>query len=193
MNVWLDESRRTETSPHDVDDETSPKQSPTKRVKTAPESVNMVGCPEEIHQVARSGVPITPWNELKQQVRDSIVACVEAFRHDKQDEREDIEARRGEILTMLDRFNEAPFTLQRICELCINPHAYNAHIDSLLCSFECLVSVSTTIAPVSLSEVQRLEEEYQRVVSSDLPGDVLKKKREEEDMLRRSGTLEMVD
>lgn len=89
-----------------------------------------------------------------------------------------------ELAELLRGFYNAPFTLQRICELILNPSAHYKSLDALCNGFEILLSVSSTIPMGTPEEVTRLQQEYKRVVSTNFPANNVSS-------LKRTDTVEM--
>ena len=144
-----------------------------------------------VEQMARSGVPLHPWQYLCPLLERQMLSCLENFRRTKPRDGENTidssyQQKQAELVELLRGFQHAPFTLQRICELIMNPEAHYRTLDSLLRGYEILLSVSSTTPVVTTSEVIRLEEEYRRVKSSALPGEVA-----QGTPLKRTDTVEM--
>ena len=151
---------------------------------------------EIILQMSLSGVPLHSWPFLSELLEKKIVLCITEFRnqqitkqninfnHDSGSNNDEFEKNKLEIINLLKNFDEAPFTLQRICELILRPNEHNRTLESLFRSFEILLSVSSTIPVSNLNEVQRLEQEYRRVISSSVGN-------YSSSPLQRSDTVEM--
>jgi hypothetical protein len=89
-----------------------------------------------------------------------------------------------ELTELLRGFYNAPFTIQRICELILNPSAHYKSLDALCRGFEILLSVSSTIPVGTQEDVARLQQEYKRVVSTIFPANNVSN-------LKRTDTVEM--
>ena len=140
-----------------------------------------------ITQIARSGVPLHTWpDKLGPLVDRRMVECLEAFRIRTQHPGgDDYHTKVQELRSYLQNFDNAPFTLQRICELILHPEAHYKSLDALLRGYEILVSVTSTIPVVPPDEIVRLEQEYNRVISTAVPG------ANSGMALRRTDTVEM--
>jgi len=144
---------------------------------------------EVIREVSVCGVPTHPWEVMEPIFERSILLCLDGFRMNERKESvgaRDYELRRNELVELLRGFFGAPFTIQRISELILEPGAHYKTLDALLRGFEMLLSVSSTVPVASPEEVERLRREYSRVVSSAMPGRSLDGR-----VLKRSDTIDM--
>ena len=104
---------------------------------------------DALSEIARSGQSTLPWNELK----GLISAKIEAVCSDYYSNNKDIDAT-GEsypevlqrLKALLSEFPNAPFTIQRLCELLLDPHrVYFTSTRKVMSALEKLLTVSSTV------------------------------------------------
>ncbi|XP_018496650.1 serine/threonine-protein phosphatase 4 regulatory subunit 2 [Galendromus occidentalis] len=111
---------------------------------------------EYLHFVASTGDTVFPWTIIKVLMRRKIeqVLCdflitsspdsvptspnVDSFKYALMKEK---------ILEALEYFNQAPFTIQRLCEVMVDPKRYYKRIDKLMRAIEKNLLVTTTTEP----------------------------------------------
>jgi len=103
-----------------------------------------------VEQISRTGLLCYPWNSIKQLIYQRLNEIFSShFSKDLQDKI--VESRIGSIIQSLALFSSAPFTIQRICELILNPSIYK-NPQKYVSALEKLVNVSSTIPQMSASE-----------------------------------------
>lgn len=132
-------------------------------------------------EVARTGRVAIPWEELKALISAKIEqVCAEYYFNNK-----DIDAT-GEsyqevlqrLKALLAEFPNAPFTVQRLCELLLDPHrVYVTSTRKVMSALEKLLTVSSTVpvmqsAPPKPGSYQAAAEfELGKLLSGQQPGD----------------------
>eukprot|EP00761_Pharyngomonas_kirbyi_P013930 gb/GECH01013960.1/.p1 GENE.gb/GECH01013960.1/~~gb/GECH01013960.1/.p1 ORF type:complete len:251 (+),score=101.79 gb/GECH01013960.1/:1-753(+) len=103
-----------------------------------------------IQYIAETGNNCFNWEHLKNALAFLIDKEIipDAFEEDKREFPEDdsFESARSRILSTLNLFPEAPFTLQRICELLNDPQRHYKHLRKVMDNLEKLINVSSTLA-----------------------------------------------
>jgi hypothetical protein len=146
-----------------------------------------------LDQMARFGVPLHSWQQVVGPLLErTMITCLDDFRHGRHlstsgtsEDEAQYAIRKNELCDLLHQLSNAPFTLQRVCEIIQCPDAHYKSIDALSKGFEVLLSVTTTIPVASEHDVTRLQREYERVIASSLPGS------SSGTPLRRTDTVEM--
>mmetsp|Transcript_13862 Transcript_13862/g.26914 ORF Transcript_13862/g.26914 Transcript_13862/m.26914 type:complete len:189 (-) Transcript_13862:420-986(-) len=113
-----------------------------------------------LEDMERCGVPRYDWPLLRPLVRLALEQSLDSFRvrHPGSDPVEQgkpaYDAQKQRLLSALDLFEGAPFTLQRLCELMLRPGSYYSSVAKLIFGLEKLLSVSSVLevsSPVSAS------------------------------------------
>ncbi|XP_063444903.1 serine/threonine-protein phosphatase 4 regulatory subunit 2-A-like [Mytilus trossulus] len=109
-----------------------------------------------LHQVAKTGKTLFPWHQLKKLFVAKVDIVMTQFKEtsptDLLQTTPNIEPvkydeMRKRILSLMDEFQGAPFTVQRLCELINEPKRHYKRCDKFLRGIEKNVSVVTTIDP----------------------------------------------
>ncbi|VDH95795.1 serine/threonine-protein phosphatase 4 regulatory subunit 2 [Mytilus galloprovincialis] len=109
-----------------------------------------------LHQVAKTGKTLFPWHQLKKLFVSKVDLVMTQFKEtsptDLLQTTPNIEPvkydeMRKRILSLMDEFQGAPFTVQRLCELINEPKRHYKRCDKFLRGIEKNVSVVTTIDP----------------------------------------------
>ncbi|KAL0485947.1 S/TP phosphatase regulatory subunit [Acrasis kona] len=99
-----------------------------------------------VEQIALNGVNCYNWTHLQAYLSFKIQQLFETFAGDKTfsppEEKDNI---MKALVSELDKFKQAPFTLQRLCELLSQPNKYYKKLDRVLNSIEKCLSVKTTL------------------------------------------------
>lgn len=109
-----------------------------------------------LQQVAKTGKTWFPWNKLKKLFLTKVDNVMSQFKKDSPTdllqtapnvEQVKYEDMRKRILTLMEEFQGAPFTVQRLCELIIEPKRHYKRCDKFLRGIEKNVSVVSTVDP----------------------------------------------
>lgn len=116
-----------------------------------------------IEYVAKTGTYIFPWNLVKKiflkklnNIIDNLQSCMSLSSSDmntssstsfQSNEQSNIQTMKERIVERMKSFTNAPFTIQRICELLLKPNNHYNRIDKYLRSLEKCIMVVTTIDP----------------------------------------------
>jgi len=135
-----------------------------------------------LEEIARSGQSSVSWGELKELIAAKIdEVCAEYYANSK--DIDNVEPY-GEVLqrlkALLNEFPNAPFTIQRLCELLLDPHrVYYTSTRKVMSALEKLLTVSSTVpvmqsAPPKQGTYQVAAEfELGKLLSGEQPGDAL--------------------
>eukprot|EP01012_Entosiphon_sulcatum_P025404 TRINITY_DN30718_c0_g1_i1.p1 TRINITY_DN30718_c0_g1~~TRINITY_DN30718_c0_g1_i1.p1 ORF type:complete len:165 (-),score=35.87 TRINITY_DN30718_c0_g1_i1:28-489(-) len=104
--------------------------------KSSPPDVN-----EVVSFIARTGAQCFEWDHLRALL---LARTKEALGEGDAEYNE----QRDAVLENLQRFQAAPFTLQRLCEILREPHRHHATKEKLVFAVEKLVTVSSTLERV---------------------------------------------
>lgn len=109
--------------------------------------------------IAKTGDTVFPWEKLKPLLHRKLELVMDEFYITSPVEPDmpnvppfDYEEMSDFILEALDRFDAAPFTIQRLCELVIDPRKHYSRIDKFMRAVEKSVLVVSTIEPRSLAQ-----------------------------------------
>lgn len=138
-------------------------------------------------QVARSGVPLLAWSVFRPMIELQMLLLLRDLH-----EREDVMAEAGfaeqtkELVRLLRRFDaDAPFTIQRICELLVDPLPRGVRtVRQAVDSLRALLQVTSTVPVGSARQVAWLEQEYLRFAPANAAT-------AEAEGLTRTGTLDI--
>lgn len=116
-----------------------------------------------VEYVSKTGTYIFPWNLVKKifqkklsNVIENLQSCMSLSTSDMNtssstsfqcNEQSNIQTMKERIVERMKSFNNAPFTIQRICELLLKPTNHYNRIDKYLRSLEKCIMVVTTIDP----------------------------------------------
>jgi len=141
----------------------------------------MDGDEEAWELMLRSGCCTQPWLAVRPVLTTRLVRSVEEFDRASPLPCADAQERVARLVTMLEEFDEAPFTLQRLCEVIAEPHRFfraffcapralvrltarrAGTTDSFLFGLDKLCSVSSTMQPATRDKVDRLLAAYAAV------------------------------
>ncbi|UJR38257.1 hypothetical protein I4U23_030930 [Adineta vaga] len=105
-------------------------------------------------QIAKTGYSRYPWEKIKPLFLQKLTIVLDEFNNesnmDKLDvhpnvDRSTFEELKNDIIERIDSFENAPFTIQRLCELILSPHAHYRRTDKFVRGLTKCVSVVTTI------------------------------------------------
>mmetsp|Transcript_12169 Transcript_12169/g.19779 ORF Transcript_12169/g.19779 Transcript_12169/m.19779 type:complete len:182 (-) Transcript_12169:2354-2899(-) len=102
-------------------------------------------------EMQASGVPKYEWGLLKPLLKQVLASKLDEFRsnHPSTDpvsaSGNSYEESKGRLLSAIDLFQGAPFTLQRLCELILSPGRYYKSVNKLMFGLEKLLSVSSVL------------------------------------------------
>ncbi|KAH9252218.1 hypothetical protein BASA81_009820 [Batrachochytrium salamandrivorans] len=118
-------------------------------------------------QVAKSGVPLLPWAVFRPMIELQILLLLRDLYEEEMPVRrteEEFTKQMRELVKLLRRFDtDAPFTIQRICELLVDPLPRGVHtVQQAMDSFRSLLQVTSTVPVGNLNQVAWLEQEYLR-------------------------------
>ncbi|KAM8718460.1 hypothetical protein ACLKA7_001638 [Drosophila subpalustris] len=110
-----------------------------------------------LQYVAKTGDTMFKWSSLKYLFREKLLSVIKHFNEDSQRLEEipnypnvdpfNYETMKSSLLERLDLFNAAPFTVQRLCELLIDPRKQYSRIDKFMRALEKNILVVSTIDP----------------------------------------------
>ncbi|KAL5013270.1 hypothetical protein ScPMuIL_007540 [Solemya velum] len=109
-----------------------------------------------LNQVARTGETLFPWSQLKPLLVTKLEQVMHQFNQEfpldhlplfPNVENVKFEEMRMRIITALERFHGAPFTIQRLCELVTDPTRHYKRCDKFLRGIEKNVMVVSTVDP----------------------------------------------
>ena len=103
-------------------------------------------------EVSKSGKSQFEWAQLKQVVAVKLQAVCAEYHSAVQDLPEPYDAVLERLLSLLDDFPNAPFTVQRLCELLLDPHRIYTTSTRKVCSaLEKLLTVSSTVPTMAIA------------------------------------------
>mmetsp|Transcript_23940 Transcript_23940/g.35144 ORF Transcript_23940/g.35144 Transcript_23940/m.35144 type:complete len:141 (-) Transcript_23940:71-493(-) len=104
---------------------------------------------QELHKIVATGKLTIPWNILSPVVATLMHQELHNFFQKYGfvgPLSQTFESRKSELMLLLERYDEPPFTLQRILELLLNPASQYSSTHKLMNSLDKLLSVTTTIS-----------------------------------------------
>ena len=111
---------------------------------TAPEATQK----RVVESIAQTGLVYFPWKDVKPVVLAQLGAVLDRAHATYADcpaaPEETFDAQKTRVLSSLDEFDQAPFTIQRICELIQEPHRVYKSTNKLLGALDKLTAVSST-------------------------------------------------
>ncbi|XP_077530147.1 serine/threonine-protein phosphatase 4 regulatory subunit 2-like [Haemaphysalis longicornis] len=116
---------------------------------------------EYLAYVAKTGDTVFPWDKVRPLLRRKLELVMEEFRTVSTTDEVpalpnvppfNYEEMKDFILEAIDRFDGAPFTVQRLCELLVDPWRNYNRIDKYMRAVEKSVLVVSTIEPRSLAQ-----------------------------------------
>ncbi|XP_017052209.1 serine/threonine-protein phosphatase 4 regulatory subunit 2 [Drosophila ficusphila] len=131
-----------------------------------------------IQYVAKTGDTIFKWSSLKYLFREKLLSVIKNFNDDSPRLEEipnypnvdpfNFETMKSSLLERLDLFNAAPFTVQRLCELLIDPRKQYSRIDKFMRALEKNILVVSTIDPGRRRTESENGDSLDSVVNGDL-------------------------
>ncbi|XP_073829743.1 protein phosphatase 4 regulatory subunit 2-related protein isoform X2 [Musca autumnalis] len=136
---------------------------------------------EYLGYVAKTGDTVFKWSSLKYLFREKLLNVIKNF-HDSTPRIDEIpqypnvdpfnyESMKSSLLERLELFNAAPFTIQRLCELLIDPRKQYSRIDKFMRALEKNILVST-VEPGRKRTESENGDSLDSVVNGDLSLDV---------------------
>ncbi|KAH9362968.1 hypothetical protein HPB48_014250 [Haemaphysalis longicornis] len=116
---------------------------------------------EYLAHVAKTGDTVFPWEKVRPFLRRKLELVMEEFHWVWPSDEVPVmpnvppfnyEDMKDFILETIDRFEGAPFTIQRLCELLVDPWRHYNRIDKFMRALEKSVLVASTIEPKSLAQ-----------------------------------------
>lgn len=107
-------------------------------------------------ETALTGLFRHPWSLLAPPLHRLVDEGIHSFTAEHSDEEgpprpmpggEPVETAAAALHSMINAFHSAPFTLQRLCEVLLEPRKQYNRVDKLLLALERLLSVTTTLEP----------------------------------------------
>ncbi|XP_061403053.1 serine/threonine-protein phosphatase 4 regulatory subunit 2 [Musca vetustissima] len=137
---------------------------------------------EYLGYVAKTGDTVFKWTSLKYLFREKLLNVIKNF-HDSTPRIDEIpqypnvdpfnyESMKSSLLERLERFNAAPFTIQRLCELLIDPRKQYSRIDKYMRALEKNILVVSTVEPGRKRTESENGDSLDSVVNGDLSLDV---------------------
>jgi len=121
-----------------------------------------------IESIAKIGITCFPWTSLKVLLGYLLNEAFQRYYHKAMEDRKnesdqlkldkykqedhDFETRREQLLVALNNYDDAPFTLQRICELVLFPEKTYNNYRKYLSALEKMVNITSTIPMLSPAE-----------------------------------------
>jgi len=104
-----------------------------------------------LQESSRTGFNYSRWDHLRVLIRVKLVEIVANYDHGPRDTVPYPRASQHlqEIISKMESFKDAPFSLQRMCELLLQPRLHYGSSRKFLFAFEKLVNVSSTIEPTA--------------------------------------------
>uniref|UniRef100_A0A1A9WM93 Serine/threonine-protein phosphatase 4 regulatory subunit 2 n=1 Tax=Glossina brevipalpis TaxID=37001 RepID=A0A1A9WM93_9MUSC len=112
---------------------------------------------EYLGYVAKTGDTVFKWSSLKYLFREKLLSVIKNFLdntprsyqipHYPNVDPFDYEDKKSSLVERLELFNAAPFTIQRLCELLIDPYRHYNRIDKFMRALEKTIFVISTIEP----------------------------------------------
>ncbi|XP_033168423.1 serine/threonine-protein phosphatase 4 regulatory subunit 2 [Drosophila mauritiana] len=137
---------------------------------------------EYLQYVAKTGDTIFKWSSLKYLFREKLLSVIKHFNEDSPRLEEipnypnvdpfNYETMKSSLLERLDLFNAAPFTVQRLCELLIDPRKQYSRIDKFMRALEKNILVVSTIDPGRKRTESENGDSLDSVVNGDLSMEV---------------------
>ncbi|XP_013103224.2 serine/threonine-protein phosphatase 4 regulatory subunit 2 isoform X1 [Stomoxys calcitrans] len=132
--------------------------------------------------VAKTGDTVFKWASLKYLFREKLLNVIKNF-YDTTPRIDEIpqypnvdpfnyESMKSSLLERLELFNAAPFTIQRLCELLIDPRKQYSRIDKFMRALEKNILVVSTVEPGRKRTESENGDSLDSVVNGDLSLDV---------------------
>mmetsp|Transcript_12365 Transcript_12365/g.14193 ORF Transcript_12365/g.14193 Transcript_12365/m.14193 type:complete len:194 (+) Transcript_12365:260-841(+) len=128
-----------------------------------------------LQSMRKYGVPQYEWSDLRPLVSRAMVDSINQFRssHVNSDPEPkpgvSFDDQKARLVSSLNAFDGAPFTLQRLCELILSPADHYNSTKKLLFGLEKLLSVSTTLEVASETEIKDLDRENDEIRKKKIP------------------------
>lgn len=102
-------------------------------------------------EVSSSGQSQFSWEQLKGVIAAKLEAVCAEYYAAKKDLNEPYDEMLKRLLALLNEFPNAPFTVQRLCELLLDPHRiYATSTRKVSSAFEKLLTVSSTVPSMAI-------------------------------------------
>ncbi|CAF1061341.1 unnamed protein product [Adineta ricciae] len=107
-----------------------------------------------LSQIAKTGYSRYPWEKIKPLFLQKLIAVLDEFNNELSMDKLDIhpnvdqstfEELKSDIVERINSFENAPFTIQRLCELILSPRTHYRRTDKFVRGLTKCVSVVTTI------------------------------------------------
>eukprot|EP00026_Physarum_polycephalum_P016744 Phypoly_transcript_17733.p1 GENE.Phypoly_transcript_17733~~Phypoly_transcript_17733.p1 ORF type:complete len:233 (+),score=56.38 Phypoly_transcript_17733:76-774(+) len=119
-----------------------------------------------VENISKTGVVCYSWSTLKTLLSHLLgqtlknytakIADKESLKGD--DEGNDIEKRSQRFLYALDSFDEAPFTVQRLCELILAPEKVYSTYFKYVSALEKMVNITSTLPTLTPQQIQTINQ-----------------------------------
>jgi len=127
-----------------------------------------------VENISKTGVVCFSWNTLKpllshllNQALKTYIAKI-ADRETSDDDENNVEKRSQRFLYALESFEEAPFTVQRLCELILSPEKVYSTYYKYISALEKMVNITSTVPTLTPQQIQTIN---QTGVIAPLPDD----------------------
>eukprot|EP01088_Endostelium_zonatum_P005715 TRINITY_DN17565_c0_g1_i1.p1 TRINITY_DN17565_c0_g1~~TRINITY_DN17565_c0_g1_i1.p1 ORF type:complete len:221 (-),score=21.02 TRINITY_DN17565_c0_g1_i1:77-715(-) len=117
-----------------------------------------------IVNISKTGLTCYPWEQLKILLQSTLSTILEGFKNKLLTEKvksgialdqEKFQRKKEQLLQLIDSFEGPPFTLQRFCELLVDPYTLYSSLDTYIFALEKMLSVSALIKTLDPSEYNR--------------------------------------
>jgi serine/threonine-protein phosphatase 4 regulatory subunit 2 len=115
-----------------------------------------------VDNISKTGVVCFPWSTLKpllgyllsQSLKGYVAKISDINTVKSEDEENDVDKRSLRFLYALDSFDEAPFTVQRLCELILSPEKVYSTYFKYISALEKMVNISSTLPTLTPHQIQ---------------------------------------
>lgn len=125
-----------------------------------------------VENISKTGVSCFPWTTLKYLLATMLQESLQRF-HDKtlenrkndfnieqaeayKKEEEEFQQQSQKFFQALNSYEDAPFTLQRLCELILNPEKSYTSTKKYITALEKMVNITSTIPTLTNQEIQTI-------------------------------------
>eukprot|EP01111_Echinosteliopsis_oligospora_P013463 TRINITY_DN4835_c0_g1_i3.p1 TRINITY_DN4835_c0_g1~~TRINITY_DN4835_c0_g1_i3.p1 ORF type:complete len:190 (-),score=38.72 TRINITY_DN4835_c0_g1_i3:597-1166(-) len=108
-----------------------------------------------IDNISKIGLPCYKWTSLCVLLSHCLRQSMQQLRTKLKVNSDKFEAREDDIISSLESYDAAPFTIQRLCELIVSPEVYfnyNKYINAL----DKMVNISSTINTLTAEQIQSI-------------------------------------
>ena len=107
---------------------------------------------EVLAEVSSTGASRFAWSSLKPVIAAKLGSVCDEYHAATADLNEPYDELRKRLLSLLQEFPNAPFTVQRLCELLLDPHRiYTTSTRKLTSALEKLLTVSSTVPTMQVA------------------------------------------